>query len=205
MARIDVPSFLARPSAEISAGIVVIHEGNGISKQLLRLCERLAGEGFAVVAPDLFFRSGGPSDEDYLAQVQALTTEEVLEDLGSARRQLVGLGAAQVGVMGFCMGGTLSWQAATHQAGFAAAVGFYGSGIASELGEPSCPTLLFFGGSDPYIPAADIEAVAAHHAETTVYPAAGHGFMRDGSDDHDPVAAADAWERTLRHFHQHLG
>jgi carboxymethylenebutenolidase len=204
MAQIDVPTFLARPRSPFSAGVVVIHEGNGISKQLLRFCERLAGEGFGVVAPDLFFRSGGASEDDYMSQLQAMTTDEVLEDLGSARSQLLDLGAERVGVMGFCMGGTFSWRAATHDAGFAAAVGFYGSGIAQELGEPSCPTLLFFGGSDPYIPAADIEVVAAHHAETTVYPAATHGFMRDGTADFDPEAASDAWERTLAHFRQHL-
>ena len=43
-------------------------------------------------------------------------------------------------------------------------------GIAADLGEPKCPTLLFFGGSDQWIPAADIATVAARHEATTVYP-----------------------------------
>ena len=46
--------------------------------------------------------------------------------------------------------------------------------------------------------------VAAHHPDTTVYPEAGHGFMRDGSDDYSEAAATDAWSRLLAHFGEHL-
>jgi dienelactone hydrolase len=47
-------------------------------------------------------------------------------------------------------------------------------------------------------------AVAAHHEATTVYPLAGHGFMRDGSPDFVPAAAADAWDKLLAHFRAYL-
>jgi len=73
------------------------------------------------------------------------------------------------------------------------------------LGQTECPTLLFFGGNDAYIPGADIEKVAAAHPDTIVYPDAGHGFMRDGSEDYVADAAADAWARMLDHFAGHLG
>ena len=109
-----------------------------------------------------------------------------------------------MGVTGFCMGGRYSWYTALHGQGFAAAVGFYGGGIADDLGEPTCPTLLFFGGQDPYIPPADIERVARHHADTIVYPHATHGFMRDGSESFDQESADDAWARTLAFFGEHL-
>ena len=80
------------------------------------------------------------------------------------------------------------------------AVPFYGGGIAGRLGTPTCPTLLLFGGRDDYIPTEDIEAVRAHHPdETVVYPDAGHGFFRDGSDSYDESAAADAWHRLTGH------
>jgi dienelactone hydrolase len=64
--------------------------------------------------------------------------------------------------------------------------------------------LLFFGGKDEWIQPSDIETVAAHHADTIVYPEAGHGFMRDGSPDFAPDAAADAWTRTLTLFRDNL-
>ena len=205
MPELETPYWLARPTTEVTSGVVVIHEGNGISVQVLRLCERLAGEGYAVAAPDLFFRTGGPAArEDYREQFGAVKMDEMLSDLGVAAGVLRNLGAGKIGVTGFCMGGRFSWHAARHGGGFDAAVGFYGAGIASDLGPLECPTLLFFGGHDPYVPAADIERVVEAHPDTIVYPEAGHGFMRDGSEDYFPEQAADAWGRLLDHFGRHL-
>jgi carboxymethylenebutenolidase len=205
MTRIRVPHFLALPENPTVAGVVVIHEGNGMSQQLLRFCERLAAEGYAVAAPDLFFRTGGPAaKEDYREQFGAITTPQMIEDLATAAAALHQAGAERIGVMGFCMGGRYTWQAALHSDGFAAAAGFYGGGIASELGRPRCPTMLFFGAEDAYIPREDIDKVAAHHQETFVYPGAGHGFMRDGTEDYVPEAATDAWAKTLEHFRRYL-
>jgi carboxymethylenebutenolidase len=205
MPEIDVPYYLARPTTPVTAGVVVIHEGNGMSQQLLRVCERLASEGYAAAAPDLFFRTGGPgASADYREQFGAIRPDQVQADLAVAADALRALGATRIGVTGFCMGGRFTYQTALHGIGYDAAVGFYGSGIAGELGEPRCPTLLFFGGNDPYCPADDIAKVAAHHADTIVYPEAGHGFMRDGTDDYAPEAASDAWARLLAHFREHL-
>jgi carboxymethylenebutenolidase len=203
--KLDVPYYFARPTAPVTAGIVVLHEGDGMSRQLLRLCERLAAQGYAVVAPDLFFRTGGPgAHEDHRVQGGAVRRDQLLEDTAAARDVLRKHGATRVGVTGFCMGGAFTWHVALHGEGYDAAAGFYGPGIASDLGTPRCPTLLFFGQNDPWIPADTIAAVAAHHQDTVVYPDAGHAFMRDGSDFHVPEAAADAWARLLTHFQKNL-
>jgi carboxymethylenebutenolidase len=203
---LTVPYYLARPTAPTGVGVVVVHEGNGLTQQLLRLCERLADEGFAVAAPDLFFRTGGPAARsDYREQTGAIQLDQMLDDLAVARAVLTESGAGRIGVTGFCMGGRFTWHAALHGEGYDAAVGFYGGGIAGDLGEPRCPTLLFFGANDPWIPADDIARVVAHHPDTVVYQGAGHGFMRDGSDDFVPDAASDAWGRMLDHFRRHLG
>ena len=62
---IALPYFLARPARDAPGpGVVVIHEGNGISPQLLRVCQRLAAEGYGVIAPDLFYRAGGTEAGD---------------------------------------------------------------------------------------------------------------------------------------------
>jgi carboxymethylenebutenolidase len=205
MSEISLPYFLALPEASGPwPGVVVIHEGGGISPQLLRVCERLAGEGYAAIAPDLFFRSGGSEAADFATLMGALDPEETLADVTEAGETLRRLGATRIGVTGFCMGGRYAWYTAVHGDGFAAAVGFYGGGIADELGEPQCPTLLFFGGQDPYIPPEDIERVAGHHPDTIVYPEASHGFMRDRSESYDETSALDAWARTLSFFGEHL-
>jgi carboxymethylenebutenolidase len=206
VADISLPYFFAAPQVsggDSQAGIVVIHEGNGISAQLLRVCQRLAAQGYIVVAPDLFFRIGGTEAADPMTLIKGVDFDQTAQDIQAAAQITRAAGARKIGVTGFCMGGRLTYRSAV-AGGFDAAVGFYGSGIAGELGEPTCPTLLFFGGNDPWIPKADIDAVAAHHAHTLVYPEAGHGFMRDGSPDFEPRAAADAWDRLLEHFGRHL-
>jgi carboxymethylenebutenolidase len=205
MTDIALPYFLALPQGEGPwPGVVVIHEANGISPQLLRVCQRLAGEGYAAVAPDLFFRSGGSEAADYGTLLGSVNPSELLADIGEAATRLRQLGSTSVGITGFCFGGTQSYRAALHGS-FDAAAGFYGSGIPREFGEPSCPTILFFGGKDEYIPSADIEAVEARHPGiVTVYPEAGHGFMRDGSESYNESAAADAWARLLAFFAANL-
>jgi carboxymethylenebutenolidase len=206
VADLAVPFFLARPVADPPwPGVIVVHEGNGMSPQLLRVCERLATEGYAAIAPDLFFRSGGSEAADFATLIGALHRDEVLGDLAEARAQLAALGATRVGITGFCLGGSISYRAALSNLDLEAAVPFYGAHIAHELGEPHCPVLLFFGGRDEYVPAEDIEAVRAHHPDAVVvYPDAGHGFARDGSPSYDEDAARDAWGRLLTFFSQHL-
>jgi carboxymethylenebutenolidase len=203
---IATPHFLARPAGDPPwPGVVVVHEGNGMSPQLLRFSERLAREGYVTLAPDLFFRSGGSEAADFATLIGALRPEQVRADLDGAVDALRALGAARVGITGFCMGGSFAYRAAVEGVDVACAAPFYGGFIANELGTPRCPLLCFFGGSDLYIPPEAINAVLAHHPDdVVVYPDAGHGFMRDGSPDHDEAAAADAWARLLAFFDANL-
>jgi carboxymethylenebutenolidase len=202
---IALPYFASLPAAPPPwPGVVVLHEGNGISSQLLRLCQRLAAEGYAAIAPDLFFRAGGTEAGDFATLIGSLDRAKTRADIVTASDLLRREGAASVGLIGFCMGGLLAYRAAVAGDGFDAAVGFYGAGISTETGEPACPTLLMFGEKDEYIAPADIEAVRTRHPETVVYPDAGHGFMRDGSSSYDQAAALDAWSRMLRFFAEQL-
>jgi carboxymethylenebutenolidase len=206
MADIALPYFLARPAGNGPApGVVVIQEANGVTPQLLRVCQRLAGEGYMAIAPDLFFRLGGSEAAPYTELVPKLVPAEVEDDLTGAAAVLRGLGATKVGITGFCMGGKLTYRMAVTTNDFDAGVGFYGSGIPDEFGTPNCPIQLFFGGKDPWIPGEQIDRVAARHPdETRVYPEAGHGFMRDRSEDYHEESATDAWQRLLSFFGQHL-
>jgi carboxymethylenebutenolidase len=203
---VAVPYFFAAPSTDPPwPGVIVIHEGNGISPQLLRMCERLAEAGYAALAPDLFARSGGSEAADFATLIGALTPDEVQADLTEAVQRLRDLGASKVGITGFCLGGTISYRAALSGLDLACAAPFYGGHIPRELGRPACPILAFFGGRDEYIPDAAVEAVRAHHPDdVVVYPDAEHGFMRDGSPSYHPAAATDAWSRLLAFFDQHL-
>jgi len=205
---LPVPYFLCRPAhaaARPGAAVVVIQEGNGISPQLLRVCERLARHGYLVAAPDVFHRQGGPNPEEAGRQYRDLSIPDALQDIAEVVGLLRDLGAEKVGVTGFCMGGRLTYETATSGINVQAAVPFYGGGIGAVLGTLTCPTLLLYGGTDEYVPMTEIEAVrAAHPDDVVVYPDAGHGFFRDGSDSYDEHAATDAWHRLTGLFAAHL-
>lgn len=203
-----VPFFLAQPAAGTAGhpAIVVIMEGNGMSQQLLRVCQRLAHEGYTAIAPDLFHHFGGSDGDKAMAEgwYSAMKLDQSLDDIRQCIAYVKNAGATSVGITGFCMGGMFSYLAATRGLDVQAAVGFYGR-IADKLGTPSCPHLHFFGGRDAYIPASEIEQSRAHHPDqVTVYDDAEHGFMRDGSDSYHPDHAPVAWKRTLEFFAEHL-
>ena len=204
MTEIALPYFLALPAASPPwPGVVVLHEGNGISPQLLRVCQRLAGEGYATIAPDLFFRAGGTEAGDFATLIGSLDRDRTHADIVAASDHLRREGATSVGVTGFCMGGLLTYRAALAGDGFDAAVGFYGAGNAAELGDPACPTLLMFGAGSLHHPGRD-RVGARPPSGFIVYPEAGHGFMRDGSNSYHQAASVDAWSRMLRFFTEQL-
>ena len=205
MVDIAVPFFTSVPAQPPPwPGVVVVMEGGGISPQLLRICQRLAHEGYATIAPDLFWRFGGSdpakAPEHYPVLRHADGRADIVECIGWLRA----IGASKVGITGFCMGGGYAYLAAT-SGDVDAAVPFYGGGIAQHLSSVRCPLLAFFGGRDEWISRADITTVEQHHpGDVVVYEDAEHGFMRDGSDTYHETAATDAWRRMLAFFAQYL-
>jgi carboxymethylenebutenolidase len=132
--------------------------------------------------------------------------EAMLLDIAAAAKAASAGG--KVGVVGYCLGGTLAWLAAANLAGVDAAVGYYGGGIIglNEL-KPRVPTMLHFGEKDGHIPMTGVSDVAASHPGTPVftYPTAGHAFNRYGNAAYDAPSATLARARTLDFFNAKLG
>ena len=94
MPEIQLPYYLSLPAADPPfPGVLVVHEGGGISAQLLRISERLAAEGYAVCAPDFFFRSGGPEAADFMELIGSITPEQLKGDLATGIGHLRDAGA----------------------------------------------------------------------------------------------------------------
>jgi len=211
-----------------TAAVVVVQEAFGVNPHIEDVTRRFAGAGYHAVAPDLFHRAGGGTAEygDWDAVMRLFGTvtgdADVLADVDAALDHLrsEGFTDAHIGIVGFCFGGRVSFMVSLHRS-LGGAVGFYGGGIVTArfpqfppLVERSAslrtPWLGLFGDEDASIPVEDVEtlrrAVVSARVETEIvrYPGAKHGFHCDVRADHDPDAAADAWQRTLDWFAGHL-
>lgn len=193
--------------------LVLLHEIFGVNVAIRKMCERLAGEGYHVLAPDLFWRIEPHIDLGYdkegmeraLSLPGQLDEERAAADIAATvaiARQRVPE-ARGVHLLGFCMGGKLAVLGAA-SCDVASAVSFYGVGvekIPEALRGARCPLLLHYGDKDQYIPMDAIEQVIAlshdcRNVTVHVYPGAGHGFFSPARAVHHPEAARLAWERT---------
>lgn len=203
--------------AEARRGLVVVQEIFGVNHHMQSVCDRLAGQGYAVLCPALFDRAErgvelGYAPED-VSRGRALRGQVpeagTIADIEAAAAALAGTGGARrLGIIGYCWGGTVAWWGATRMTGFAAAVGWYGGGIAAARDErPNCPVQLHFGDRDASIPNADVEAIRAAQpgVEIFVYPGAGHGFGCDERGSYSAPDAALAERRSLDFLSKHLG
>ena len=221
-----MPIYLAEPEGTPRGAVVVLQEAFGVNDHIRDLCHRFAAEGYLAAAPHLFHRSGDPElgYEDmaevmpFIMQLQADQLEADVEAT-LAHLKALGFEGRQVGVVGFCMGGSISFVAGCYWE-LGAAVTFYGGGIAqSRFGLPplfdlaptlKTPWLGLFGDQDASIPIAEVDGLAAAAAkaapdtEVVRYPDANHGFHCDARSSYHEDSAKDGWRRTLAWFDQHL-
>lgn len=220
--------YEAAPDPAAARAVIVIQEAFGVNDHIEDVTRRFADAGYHAVAPALFHRTGGgTADYDSFDKViewmGALADDEMLADVDDTVAYLSsqGFDDARIGIVGFCMGGRVTFLVAVRR-GLGAAVGFYGGGIvtprmpqlASLVDEAAAlrtPWLGLFGDQDAGIPVDDVEALRTALADAPTaneivrYPDADHGFHCDQRPAYHPEAAADGWRRTLAWFDTHLG
>ncbi len=216
----DLPVWL--PEDGSGPGLLLIQEIFGISEYIRAVAEDLAGLGYVVAAPDLFWRLepgfDAKHDQEGLARSlemgQRFDFQQGVADSVAALSHLRQLPEVDggIGVIGFCLGGTVAYFVAG-QTEVAALVSYYGSGVQDSLellGQITAPVQFQYGGSDPYIPrdqVARVEAAATGkpNVEVHVEEDAGHAFHNRKSEMfHVPDAAARAWQRTEEFLQRHL-
>jgi carboxymethylenebutenolidase len=219
-----MPLYQAAPddagTAGATAAVIVIQEAFGVNPHIEDVTRRFAAEGYQAVAPHLFHRSGGGSMSygDFAAvmpHMQALRDDDIIADLRAtlAHLEAAGVEASRTAIVGFCMGGRVSFLAASSLS-LGAAVGFYGGGIV-EARMPTAPALVdgipsmktawlgLFGDLDAHISIDHVEQLRAALQDAPVdhdivrYADADHGFHCDARESYNAKAAADGWQRTL--------
>jgi carboxymethylenebutenolidase len=205
-----MPARLALPTGGTGPGVLVIHEIFGVNDYMDLVLARLAGLGYVAMCPDLFWRidPDHPLSQDEagmgaaMARMGSFDFAEATRDCDAAlanlsRREETN---GSVGVLGFCLGGTLAFATAVSSEPDAV-VSYYGSGVADLLagaGSVHCPVLFHFGTEDPFIAndhADRIEAAFADRDDVEVHRyGAGHAFDNSFAPQfHDPEAAEEAW------------
>ncbi len=201
--------------------VLVIMEAFGLNGHIKDVAQRIAAEGYVTLAPDMYHRSGELCTAGYddlpaaLKLMGALTDEGIVTDVRSAIQTLAqdpSVRADRIGITGFCMGGRVSYLAASALPDkIAAAAPFYGGGIPIDrTANLKAPVLAFFGDDDPFIPMDQVHALEAEakrygkNVEVVVYPKAPHGFFCNERDSYRPEAAKDSWEKLKAFFAKHL-
>ena len=142
--------YLSRPKGNGPfPGIILIHENRGLNDHIRDVARRLAGQGYATLAPDLLSRLGGTASfatpDDAVKAFQNVKDDDVVRDLNSAYEYLnknLTVKKDTIAVMGFCWGGQRSFLYATANPKLKAAVVFYGTPPSDDkMAQIHCPAL----------------------------------------------------------------
>ena len=206
-------AYRAEPQGKPKGGIVVIQEIFGVNHHIRAVADRFAALGYVAVAPQVFdriqpnFESGYTPDEIAHARtfIPKIDWGKMLLDTQAAIDNVKPAG--KVGIVGYCMGGSIAFLAGAKLSGLSAAVGYYGGTIAKNADEkPKVPTLLHFGDQDQSIPMSDVEIVKQKRPDCEIHVYnAGHGFSCDERGSYNEAAHKAALERTLAWLAKHVG
>ena len=215
-------AHIVRPKVLPAPAVVVLQELFGVNADIRKTCDELAEQGFIAVAPDLFWRqepgvdlsvTSEPDWQHGLRLYQAYDRDAGARDVKDTANSVAKLPdcSGKVAVMGFCLGGLMTFLTAARY-GVDAAVVYHGGDTEKYLGEVNglnAPLLMHLAEEDEFIskPAqADIKAALAKKPSTTVYsyPGQNHAFSRHGGAHYNAEAAALSHERTNEFLRQQL-
>ena len=215
-------AYIAKPKTSPAPAVVVLQEVFGVNADIRKTCDELAGQGFIAVAPDLFWRQEPGVDLNHwsdaewkkgLALYTAYNRDKGVRDIvttAHAAGQLEGA-SGKVGVMGFCLGGLMTFLTAAREK-IDAAVAYHGGETEKYLDEAdkiTAPMLMHLAEEDEFISKeaqTKIKAALSNkpNVEIYSYPGCNHAFARHTGTHYNAAAAAKANGRTWQFLHDHL-
>src|ERR1700693_736801 len=203
-------AYFARAEKPTGAGMVVMPDVRGLHQFYKELAQRFAEAGIDAVAIDYFGRTAGMGDRDggveYMPHVEKTPPENIAADVAAAVAYLKskdGGAVKSVFTVGFCFGGSSSWNQSALTDGLSGCIGFYGRPERSLpfLSKMKAPLLLLIAGADftPREAFIDFDkqltkAKVSH--EMHIYEGAPHSFFDRGFAEWKD-ACNDAWRRML--------
>jgi carboxymethylenebutenolidase len=205
--------YLSLPKSGAGAGVLVLHAWWGLNDTFRRFCDRLAGEGFVALAPDLYNGAVAATREDAQRLMRQMDKDAARKTLKAALKDLAAHPAVArpgIGVVGFSLGGFYALGLACQKPkDIAAVVTFYGTGR-GKFGEAQAAFLGHFAEDDEFEPAADVLQLeqnirqAGKEVAFYTYPGTRHWFFEPDRPEYNPDAAQLAWERTAAFLHKEL-
>ncbi len=210
-----VEGYLAPSPTANAPGVVMIQEWWGLSEQITGLADRLAANGYDVLAPDLYSGTVVPYHDTESAnrEMTSLNFLDATDQTVRGAAQYLLKTSKKVGITGFCMGGAMSVIAAARVPEFACAVPFYGIPPEAAAGpaDVKIPLQGHFANKDDWCTPAAVDAFEAGLKKAgKIYEIyrydADHAFVNEQrAAVHDRKAAEEAWGRALAFFKKHLG
>lgn len=215
--------YLALPESGSGPGVIVVQEWWGLDSGIKTMADRLAEAGFVALAPDLYH--GELAEHDEMDKAGQLMTELPIDragrDMGGAVDFLADHAATTgdgIGVVGFCMGGMLSFVLASLRPDkIKAAVPFYGfppiDDGPADLSKIEAVIRGHMAENDDFFPPEQAQALQAYlqglgkDAVLTVHPGTGHAFMapHNALGTQDAELAAKIWPEVTSFLHEQLG
>ena len=231
----DMATYVSHPPPAAGTSfpaIIVVQEAFGVTRHIEKVCDRFAEEGYVAVSPALYHRDHpnpklGYGDDDAPIRTRymnALRDDELVEDINVTINYLQNrfprTRGQKIGIVGYCVGGRITYLAATSCPGLSAASVYYGGRILIPFGDGPAPIDLShqikipvmgnFGEQDANPTPDDVAQIETKLKEAGVtydfkmYPEAGHGFNCDERPDYHEGSANDALNRTLALFDKYV-
>jgi carboxymethylenebutenolidase len=192
-----------------------VHEWWGLNDHIKEIADRLAGEGFVVLAPDLYKGKVTGNAEEAGRLMQSLDQGEAMATLNAAVDNLKQQRAVRenaIGVTGFCMGGSFALLLACYNQDVRASAPFYGDVPPDEvLKDLNAPVLFIGAENDQWITKEKMERLRSamqkygKKGDVVIYPGVNHAFLNDTRPDvYNKEAAEDAWKRVVGFLAGHL-